>query len=284
MVVVFTLPFGKTDNVKNLVFSILVRESPLKIIELTNHIRKRYGKSVTFQAVRKAALQLVEEDVLIRTNNEFAINKQWVMEGKKTLDLLYEDLSKEKATPKSVDSIGREVSVFTFDSINEMMKFWQDLIDNWFKEFKQGNPNINCYQAAHAWEGLLHLDKERQLMGQLKKKKIKSYILSTGNSPLDKNIKKFYQDIGVKIQINKSSASFDRSFYIGTYGDLIIQSKYPEEIVEALDKFFKKNQTIEDLDLKRLSEIVNKKIKIKLTVMKNLEMAKQINKSIISQM
>ena len=45
MAIRITLPFGKDDNVKNLVFSILTKEYPLKIIELTNFIHKRYGRS-----------------------------------------------------------------------------------------------------------------------------------------------------------------------------------------------------------------------------------------------
>src|SRR3989338_8783802 len=118
-----TLPFGKDDNIKNLVFSILTKEYPLKIIELTNFIRKRYGKSVTFQAVRKAILQLVEEGVLLEDNNQFSINKDWVVNGKKQLDTLYEELTQEKIKPKSINSIKGEVSIFTFDSLNKMMKF-----------------------------------------------------------------------------------------------------------------------------------------------------------------
>lgn len=283
MTIELTLPFGKKDNIKNLIFSILTKEYPLKIIELTNYIRKRYGKSVTFQAVRKAILQLVEEDILIKEDNKFLINKQWVLESKKTLDSLYLDLTEEK-TPKKVESIKGELTVFTFNSLNELMKFWQDLIDTWFKKFKEGEYNINCYQAAHSWEGLLHLDHEKALMGQLKKKGIKSYILSTGNTPLDRNIRRFYKMIDVDMQINPSDSLFDKSYYVGTYGDLIIQAKYPHKIVEELEIFFRKNQTIEDLNLKELSDIVNKKIEIKLTVIKNLEMAKQINKSILSQM
>jgi len=283
MVLRITLPFGKDDNVKNLVFSILTKEYPLKIIELTNFIRKRYGKSITFQAVRKAILQLVEDGVLLKENNQFSIDKEWVIDGKKQLDILYKELTKEKINPKSIDSIKGEVSVFTFNSLNELMKFWQDLIDDWFVNFKKGEYNINCYQSAHVWEGLLHLDREKKLMGQLKKKGILSYIMSTGNTPLDKNIRKFYRDIGIKVTINASTSSFDKSYYVGTYGDLIIQSQYPEEIVKDLDHFFKKNKTIKEFNLKELSDIVNKNVKIKLTIIKNLAMAKQINKSIILQ-
>ena len=49
-----------------------------------------------------------------------------------------------------------------------------------------------------------------------------------------------------------------------------------------MDNFFKNNKSIDKLNLKDLSDIVNKKIEIKLTVIKNLDMAKQINKSIIA--
>ncbi len=64
---------------------------------------------------------------------------------------------------------------------------------------------------------------------------------------------------------------------------MIVQTTYPIEHVKALDAFFKNNKTLEDLDISELSKIVNKKISMKLTVIKNLEMAKQINKSIMDQ-
>lgn len=283
MVVSITLPFGKEDSIKNLVFTILTKEYPLKIIELTNFVRKRYGKSVTFQAVRKAALELVEEGILTRNKNEFSINKEWVQESKRVLDQLYEDLTKEKVTPKGMESIKGEVSVFTFNSLNEMMKFWQDIVDDWYKNFQKGDYNINCWQGAHVWEGLIHLDREKKVYGQLKKKGIKAYAVSTGYTPLDKNLWKFYNSIGLKTRLYPSSSSFDRSYYVGTYGDIIIQAHYPAKLVEKLDCFFKKNKSIANLNLNEISEIVNTKANIQLTVIKNLSMAKQINKSIISQ-
>jgi len=277
------LPLGKEGDVKDLVFTILTKEYPLKLIQLTNFIRKRYGKQVTFQAVRKASIQLVSEKVLIRQKEGFLINKEWIKETKQVIDKLYEDVSQEKIVAKS-ESISEEVSVFTFDSLNEMMKFWQNLISNWNNSFKKGDPKINCYQAAHVWEGLLHLDRERELMSKLKKKGIDSYVFSTGNTPLDRNIQKFYKKIGIKMGINPSSSSFDKSYYIGTYGELIIQTQYPIDVVKELDLFFKKNKNLENLDLSELSEIVNTKRKIKLTVIKNLAMAKQMNNSILSEL
>src|SRR3989344_5382857 len=282
MVLEFVLPFGDKDNVKNLVFSILTTEYPLNLITLTNLIKKQYGRDVTFQAVRKAVLQLVGAGVLSRTEKQFFINKEWVRESKGFIDNLYQKLN-SKQSSKSTESIGGQVSVFTFNSLNEMMKFWQHLIDDWYKKFNKEEYAYNCYQAAHLWEGLLHSDNERLIMHQLKTKGIKSYILTTGNTPLDKQIVNFYKKIGIKTYIEPSSSSFYKSYYVGTYGDLVVQSRYPEEIVKNLDMFFKHNKKLSDLDLVELSEIVNKKMEVKLTVIRDINMAKQINKSIIPQ-
>ncbi len=279
-----SLPFGKKDNVKNLVFTILVNEYPLKIIELTNFIRKRYGKSVTFQAVRKAILELVDDGVLIKKNTSFQINKSWVKDAKETIDNLYLELTTEQNTPKKFDSIEGNVSVFTFNSIADMMKFWEQVVDDWFKNFKKGDYNINCWQGAHGWEALTYPDHERNLMMQLKQKGIKSYAVSTGATSLDRMVWKFYKNVGLIVHTYPTTSKIDREYYVGTYGDIIIQAHYPKEILDALDVFFKKNKTMENLDLSDLSRIANKKISVKLTVIKNLQMAKQINQSILSQM
>ncbi|MCK4670499.1 MAG: hypothetical protein KAT43_04810 [Nanoarchaeota archaeon] len=273
--------FGKKDNLKNLIFIILTKEYPLKIIQLTNYIKKRYARSVTFQGVRCAILELMNENILIRNKNSYSINKEWVLENKRFLDNLYTDLQKKPITPKGVDSITGEISVFNFNSINELTIFWQDII---YDLFKQKTVLRTHYQAAHLWEGLIHSDREKRLMTALKKKKIKAFILSTGSSPLDKTIKLFYTNLGVKVCLNPSLSSFDKSYYVGVYGDLIVQTEYPKKVVIALDKFFRQNKTIDKLDINKLLNIVNQKIESKLIVINNSKMAKQIKNSINSQM
>ena len=277
------IPLGKEQSVKNLVFNILINEHPLKLIQLVNLIGKRYGKSVTFQAVRKAVLELVEYKVLVKKDVYFSIDKDWVKESKKKIDEMYQSIYEEKIKPAKMDSIGEEISVFTFSSLNEMMKFWQDVIDDWFGTFKSGDYNVNCYQGAHGWEGLLHPDREKTSMEQLKHKGIKSYAIFTSSTLLDRFLLNFYRSLGIKGSIDKSSSQFDRSYYVATYGDLVVQTQYPKELVIELDNFFKKNKKLENLNFKELSDIVNKNIVCKLSVSKNINMAKQINKSILSQ-
>jgi hypothetical protein len=273
-------PFEGKSKLKDLVFTILTKEYPLKTIELTNLIRKRYGRSVTFQAVKKALRELEKETIVTKQELKYQINKKWVTACKKKLDELHTELTNPEEKPHSIDAIGSQVTVFTFHTLNELMKFWEEIIDDWYNHFQRGDPNNNCWQGAHIWEGLLHLDRERTLMGQLKKKGIQSYAICSGDTPLDRNIAKFYKEIGLTIKLIPSNKAFDRSYYVGTYGETIIQAKYPEKLVKELDKFFKINTKLEDLNLKNLSEIVNQKIEIKLTVIKDIHMAEQINTAI----
>ena len=265
-----TLPFGKKDNVKNLVFSILTNEYPLKIIELTNFIRKRYGKTVTFQAVRKAVLQLVDEDILTKEHDKFSINKSWVFETKKTLDALHEKLNSKAKRTNEIESIQGDISVFTFDSLNNMMKFWQELVDDWYKNFTDDYP-YNCYQGGHLWEGLLHLDMERKIMEQMKNKGIKSYQLIYNNTPLDIFIKNFYESIGIKTRNIPSQAEFDNSYFVATYGDLIVQAHYPKNLVKKIDAFFRKTKNFETMNIKELHDIVSSKAQLLLTFVKGVE-------------
>ena len=193
------------------------------------------------------------------------------------------DVSLNKQKVKKIDSIGGDVTVVEFESLAELMKYSEEFIDDWFKNFKKEDYNINCYQGEHYWEALLYPDYERQIISKLKKKKIKSYSLMTANTILDRNIAKFYRKIGLDVINQPSSSRFDKSYYVATYGNIIAETRYPEKLVKDLDKFFKKNKKLEDLDLHELSKIVNQKIRMKITIIKNLQMAKQINQSIISQ-
>ena len=128
MVLELTLPLDDKGKVEDLVFTILSKEYPLRIIDLMNYIRKRYGKSVTFQAVRKAVLNLERKEVILHKNHRYELNKDWIRKSKEIIDNLYEELNKKYTRAKNVDSIGGQVSVFTFNSLYELMKFWQSLM------------------------------------------------------------------------------------------------------------------------------------------------------------
>jgi hypothetical protein len=276
------VPFGKKATAKNLVFTILTKEYPLRQIALYNLIKKRYGKNITYQAVRKAVLELTEENVLEEKEKAYQINFEWVRTSKELLETLQKDL---RAGPKKAteESLAGDVTVYEFSSLNELFQFWQELVKDWFKELKQGPKVHNCYQGAHLCEVLLHQHGEREAFRRLKEKNVKSVGVITGNAPLDHATKNFYKSIGIDVYIRPSASTFDRGYYVATYGDLIVSYTLPKHFVDAIDRFFHKNRSVETLNLEELSRIVDKKATVKFTVIKNAEMAKHINQSILAQ-
>lgn len=272
-------PLSNKEGIRGLILSILENEFPLRVFEIVNFLRKRYGKKVSFQAVSKELNFLESKEIINRKNKQISINKNWVNELKKEVEELHEKIILSKKTKS--EKAGEEINVLTFDSLNEAMIHYYKIIEKWFDNFRKGDYNINCYQFLHLWEVLLHLEKEEKTMAQLKKKGIKSYLL-TGSTKLDKNVINFYKKIGAKAKSLDSISEFDKTYSIGTYGDTIIQLKYPKEIIKKIDNFFKKSSSLDKLDLSELSKILKRREKIMMTVIKNLPMAKQINRSIIS--
>lgn len=273
--------FGKKESVKNLIFSILVEKHPLKLIQIKNKIINNYGKSVTFQAVRQAANELEANKILRKKDSLYEINPSWVFEAKKTLKVIEESIISGKVIKN--DTIKGVLNSFSFNTINDMQIFWQKLIDNWFENFQESDEmNINCWQGVHLWEALIHLDTEKKVMQKLKDKGIRSYILLTGNTTPDKYTKKFYESIGIKSSID-SSTNTEENYYIGTYGDLIVQVYYPEKLHDKIKDLFKQAKKVDELNVTKLHDIITEKTHIEMTVIKNPSMARQINNDIISR-
>lgn len=282
MALQLTLPFGDKQSIKNLVFSILTKEYPLKLIELHNLIKKRYGRSTTYQATRKAVRELVYEGVLTEKSKQYRINTEWVRQSKEVLDALSIEL-RQGPRKGSEESIAGAVTVYEFESLHSLMEFWQSLVDDWVDNYKVGDQRENYYQAHHAWEALSHLSHEQKMMTRLIKKGIRSVTLITGNTALDRSIKNFYTSIGVSTHIRPSQSTFDKGYHVGTYGDIVVHTTLPPKLINSIDNFFHTNKSVETLNLNALSKIIESKIPVKLTVIKDAQMAKHIRQSILSQ-
>lgn len=276
-----TLPFGNQKNLKNLVFTILTKEYPLKLIELHNTIKRRYGRSVTYQAVRKAALELLREGVLEEQQHSYSIRKNWVIDAKQTLERIEQELRRGPRKHSASSETG-ELTVYEFPTLNALMGFWQENIDQWLRERKKGVPGTNYYQAPHAWEALVHPKEEEEVMRAVTKSRIETVTIITNTTPLDYAIKEFYKGIGVDTTIREPASSFDKGYYVGTYDDLIISTTLPDELVKEIDAFFHQNTDITKLRIDKLTAITKQKILCKLTIVKNAQMANHVNASIRS--
>jgi len=270
----------KPKNAKDAVVSLLSREYPLSVKAISLKIRKKYGISVTFQAVYKVVNQLLDEGVLVKEGKEVAINKNWIVNLKAFTDGLqrkyFEDVkSKEKIIATD------DIKVYSFRSVLEKDKFWCKLHEKWVLENGRVDKRPTAWWGAHCWWVLAQLDNEDALVKQIKKHGCQMFWLNSGATFLDKWSKHYYQGKGLHYRSGVKNA--DHSVYIMAIGDYVFESRYPKELVKELEKFYNGVRNIRDMNLGKLMDILKKEREIKMTVIKNKILANQLRKEILKK-
>src|SRR3989344_6305884 len=191
---------NKEKSTKDLVFSILSEDYPKTLTHLHREIKRKYGVSVTFQAVLKAVNSLVNHDVLVKEDKLYSLNKEWIFNTRKFFDNLYTEHFKVKRPLKKVE-LGRDVIIYTLNNLLELDRLWNDLLTTWAKEEKGDKRNV--WKGKHTFWLLPRLQEEDILHDFMQKQGIKTYNLSTENTPLDKIAVRYYNHKGGHAKINK---------------------------------------------------------------------------------
>ena len=283
MTVSFTLPIVKQPtSVKDMVFSILMTRHPLSLMELLNTVKKQFNVSVSFQAVRKAVLELQKANVIVREGKKFQISKEWILELIKFgNDLQKNYFSKPESKLKTRLEVGPNVTVYTLPKLVDLDFVWNGIIHESLSNPQA--PKIITFKSVHFWFMLVTLAQETELMKEMIRKGVKLYYICYGETPLDKWAVKMYSDIGINcIQMPKPK-NFEDGLNIGTYGNYIIQSKYPEPIAKKIDAFFKSCKKIEDARLSTLTGIVTEELDIQLTAQYDLVVAASFRENVIRE-
>lgn len=260
-----TLPLvEKPKTVKDKAFIILSGKFPLSLMELTNEIKKQFTLEVSFQSVRKAVLQLVDEGVLLKEGKKFSLNRGWILSLIKFGNLLqrqYFTVQKEKAKIE----VGPNMTIYTLPSLVDLDYVWNGVIKQALADPKA--PKVITFKAVHFWFLIATLAQETKLMKEMLKKGIKLYYICYGNTALDKWTVEMYNNIGVKAVIQPKPKDFANGLNIGTYGNLLVQSQHPPRIAKKLAQLFHKCQRPEDASLAQITDVVTERADIQLQVL-----------------
>src|SRR3989338_7547007 len=120
---------GKGGSTKDRVFSILADGEEKTITQLHREIKKRYGISVTFQAVLKAVRSLETMDVVDRKEKRYELNTDWIIETRWFFDRLYGDRIGVKK-PVRKNELGKNVVIYEVHNLLELDRLWNDLLTN----------------------------------------------------------------------------------------------------------------------------------------------------------
>lgn len=280
MAIEIVIPEARTEDktTKDLVFSILVEDKPKTLTQLHREIKRKYGKTVSFQAVIKAVNSLLSHEVLIKKGKLYSINKDWVFETRNFFDNLYKEYFKVKKPLRKVE-LGKEVTIYTVNNLLELDRLWNDLLTNWAK--KETEDKRNVWKGKHCWWLIPRLQEEDILHDFFAKQKIKTYNLLTENALLDKVAVKYYLRKKEFIKISKK-IKLKADIHVSAFGEFLMKFEIPKELSNSLEKIYQKTKKIEDIDLKKVLDIFKQNIEIEVTVIKDKLIADKIKEEVIS--
>lgn len=263
-------------STKDLVFSILSEEESKTLTQLHREIKRRYGVSVTFQAVIKAVNSLIKNKVIVKNEKLYSINKDWVFETRNFFDRLYTEHFKVKKPMKKVE-LGRDIIIYTVNNLLELDRLWNDLLTNWCKE--ETKDKRNCWKGKHAWWLIPRLQEEDILHDLMIKSNIKTYNLWTENTLLDKVATKYYSKKNEFAKIKRLNSKADK--HITAFGESLIKFEIPQNLSKKLEILYKKTKKLEDLDIKKAIDIFKENTEIEVTLIKDKLLADKIKEEII---
>ncbi len=262
----------KPKSTKDQIINILTRRYPLKTKAIYASIRKEYASSVSYQAVHKLLKELVDGGVLSKENLSYKIDPEWLKKVSNFLSFVEQSYKNQRPLvpgPSRVDKIG-EITLMEFESLADMDIFFMDYEEKFHRKQKKG---VVVWTAKH-YHWPLAYSKKMFDVQETKEEKKNSYKIFGSSSQLDEWSMKFYKQLGVNVIFDKNATQKED---IAVYSDEILEIRYSEEIVAAMDNFFKKNKEFGRIDLTGFfKNILNKKTKIIVTLQKNSYIAERI--------
>jgi hypothetical protein len=259
-------------HTKDALFSILAEGEGKTATQLQREIKKRYKKSVSFQAVLKAVRALIASHVLTKEKKLYTLNKDWIFEARKYLDSLYTEHFKVARPLKKVE-MSKDITIYTVSNLFELDRLWNDLLTSWAKQ--SSSHKINVCRGKHAWWLLSRLEEEDILHNFMLAQGVKTYNIITSKTPLDKQAQKYYQDKGENTKILSTKQRSE--VYLASFGPYILKFELPLLLEKRLEEIY----TAKDIDLKRITDLFNHHESIEITLIKDELLASQTQKEMM---
>ena len=269
MIIRALLPKLIPKTVKEKVIVLLASEFPLTVKDLKLKIKSNFNESVSYQSVHKELNHLITDDIIICDNKKYLLNIEWIKQVG-----LFSDLILSNYTSQKKHSINKLLELkndgdsfsFDFESYAQLDNYFLELID-YFNEFFEKDKTILMHYS-HNWWPLMYPLKEKEVVSKLKSG---IYGVCGANSNIDKYCSNFEKSIGIKTFYSNNP---NLHWHLNVMGDLIFSFYGDDNINKDINNFFIKYKDLKSLDLKGLTDILQKKGKFRVLVVKDSQFAK----------
>lgn len=266
------LPNIKKHSTKDLVIRLLTEEDKLTNQQLYLRIKKNFGKSVSYQAVRQALTELRESEVVEKSKRTYSISKKWILTLNNYAQLLHKKYI-EKQDIRIIDSNTREIHLHSLNELGHFILY--SFKDHFFDQEKQKDLYMHVH---HLWFPFIHKEK-REMLKQFFSKN-RNYVFVSHKSIWDRILSLFYKKYGT-VKLGKHCDDF---FDTIIQGDCIAKIYMPKALRKEMDKLY---QTKNILNIRFIDDFIGltyAKHNIRILITRNKEMAEEIKQRLRDQL
>jgi hypothetical protein len=247
------LLFQSGKSVKDKVIITLGYLWPLKPKEIFSYIKKNLNGGVTYQAVYKSINELLQDGVIVKTDNGLMLNREWVSNLKDYIN--YTEKAYRVGTPRKEITNSEQT---TFECIWDWYYYILMMLEKYATDaYATSVPCI--FQKIHAWNALL-VGKDEFTRVSKVAPSYKIYSVVASNTLLDHALERYWLKIHIHYRLN---VPLHISNDIVVIGDNLFQAIYPQELLDAMEDIYNNTKTIDEMDVERFQrEIFYKKSEI----------------------
>lgn len=261
---------SKDTSTKGLIFKALIVYNSLSNAKLQTIFKKEFGKRISYQAIRQALLEMLDENILEKKDKEYLINKDWIQELKETVKLIDKSILKRE----DIRLVDKKTTQINLKNLYELGHFVLYSLEQ--KYFDLTKDNNMFMQINHLWIPFGDHNKRERLKQIFTQNSLKVIVKSrsAGDCMLNRWYKKY---VTSKLGVSYSS---DCDYIV--HGDTVVQIYMNPELKAKMDKVYSLKSFLSIF--KELTDMTFMEYGIQIVITRNSAIAEQIKTNIISLM
>jgi len=258
------LPNIKSKSTKELVIKILSLKKSLTNKGIHSIITKKFGVSVTYQAIRQALMELMEQNVLIKKKKVYSINPEWV----KQLKSFSENLYKTFVEGKNIKVIDENTTQIELKSFKELGYFLLYSLNDYFLDTSKTKELYIHLQ--HLYFPFSSYENRKRLKEVFLKNK--TYILCKNKTIADRILAGFYKKSG-KLKMGVECAN---NCDIFCHGNTVVEFYFPNSFRKEMDEIYSIKNILSFSIVEKLTNLTFRENRIQVVITRNKNVAERI--------
>lgn len=269
----FLLAGSKSESTKSLIIKCLAANPSLSTAEIHSLLKKRFSKSVSYQAIRQSLHELVQAGVLRQDKKAYAISPSWVLDLKDMADLLERSMKRRQV--RVVDRETTQARVKNLFELGHFVLFGLDrrLFD--LSEKADGKGEL-LLQLEHLWIPFSDLYRRERLVAIFRQNR--TTVVVRGKTAADKMLALWYKGYGKVILGTRIPAGAQCI----VHGDCVIQIFMPESLRKRMDEVYSVRGMVKRDLFRRVTDMTYDECGIDLVITRNKDIAEQVRERILA--